>query len=59
MSTTCNCETPELEKFGLVVVQPKASTSISRSLHGPIQGQAHDDLECVGRIRFDHWRPGT
>src|SRR5258707_4558257 len=25
----------------------------SRSLHGPIQGQAHDDLECVGRIRFD------
>ena len=27
MSTTCNCETPELEKSGLVVVQPKASTS--------------------------------
>src|SRR5260370_16332214 len=27
MSTTCNCETPEIEKSGLVVVQPKASTS--------------------------------
>jgi len=27
MSTTCNCETPELEKSGLVAVQPKASTS--------------------------------
>jgi polyisoprenoid-binding protein YceI len=27
MSITCNCETPELEKSGLVVVQPKASTS--------------------------------
>ena len=27
MSTTCNCETPELEKSGLVGVQPKASTS--------------------------------
>src|SRR5260370_4651618 len=27
MSTTSNAETPELEKSGLVVVQPKASTS--------------------------------
>jgi polyisoprenoid-binding protein YceI len=27
MSTTCKCETPELEKSGFVVVQPKASTS--------------------------------
>src|SRR5260370_5255529 len=27
MSTTCNCETPELEKSGLVAVQPKSSTS--------------------------------
>src|SRR5437667_44197 len=27
MSTTCNCETPELEKSGPVAVQPKASTS--------------------------------
>ena len=27
MSTTCNCETRELDKSGLVVVQPKASTS--------------------------------
>ena len=27
MSTTCNCETPELEKSGPVGVQPKASTS--------------------------------
>ena len=27
MRTTCNCETPEPEKSGLVVVQPKASTS--------------------------------
>src|SRR5207248_11319140 len=28
MSTTCNCETPELEKSGLVAIQPKTSTSI-------------------------------
>src|SRR5437870_8516763 len=27
MSTTCNCETPELEKSGLVAIQPKTSTS--------------------------------
>jgi polyisoprenoid-binding protein YceI len=27
MSTTCNCESSEHEKSGLVVVQPKASTS--------------------------------
>jgi len=27
MSTTCNCETPELEKSRLVVVQPQASAS--------------------------------
>src|SRR5258708_12979833 len=27
MSTTSNAETPELEKSGLVAVQPKASTS--------------------------------
>src|SRR5260370_32412887 len=27
MSTTCNCETPELEKSELIAVQPKASTS--------------------------------
>src|SRR5882762_7548930 len=27
MSTTCNCETPELEKSGVIAVQPKASTS--------------------------------
>ena len=25
MSTTCNCETPELEKSGLAVVQRKTS----------------------------------
>src|SRR5438874_12879592 len=27
MSTTCNCETPELEKSGLVAIQPKTNTS--------------------------------
>src|SRR5258707_10885986 len=27
MNTTCNCETPEFEKSGLVGVQSKASTS--------------------------------
>jgi hypothetical protein len=27
MSTTCSCETAELEKSGLIVVQPKASAS--------------------------------
>src|SRR5882762_10031508 len=33
MSTTCNCETPELEKSELIAVQPKASTS-TRAIDG-------------------------